>query len=99
MRPWTGALALAPLFPLAACAPLPLEVAEQQCLEQARAAMGPTGSATVIMDNRGHVSTGITLGISSDYLLGRDPQQVYEECVYRLSGQMPTVKLYIPPKN
>ena len=99
MRPWTPVLALTPLFPLAACGPVPLEQAEQQCLEQARAAMGPTGSASVAIDSHGNVATGFTLGISSDYLLGRDPQKVYDECVYRMSGQMPTVKLYIPPKQ
>ena len=92
-------MALTPFLPLAACGPVPLEVAEQQCLAQAQAAMAPTGSATVMLDNHGHVATGVTLGVSSDYLAGRDPQKVYEACVYRMSGQMPNVKLYIPPKQ
>ncbi len=86
------------LLPLAGCGPIPLAQAEQQCLERAQAAMGPQGSVQFQFDNHGNVSTGVTLGVSSDYLQGRDPAQVYDECVYRLSGQMPTQPLYALPK-
>ena len=37
----------------------------------------------------GDVSTGVSIGISSDFLRGRDPYEVYEECVFRKTGQAP----------
>jgi hypothetical protein len=96
----TRLILLAPFIylPLTGCGPVPVEVAEQQCLQQAREATGPTGSVSIGVDNHGNVSTGITLGVSSDYLAGRDPNQVYEQCVYRASGQMPRQPLYTMPK-
>jgi hypothetical protein len=88
------------LLPLSGCGPVPLEVAEQQCLEQANAATGPSGSMSIAVDNHGNVSTGLTLGLSTDYLAGRDPAQVYADCVYRASGQYPRQPLYtLPPKS
>ncbi|GLL16314.1 hypothetical protein GCM10017577_74960 [Pseudonocardia halophobica] len=35
--------------------------------------------------------------VSSDYLAGRDPAQLYESCVYRQSGQLPSQPLYSRP--
>jgi hypothetical protein len=88
------------LLPLTGCAVplLPVEVAEQNCLAQAQGATGPHGSASISMDNHGHVSTGLTIGVTTDFLAGRDPNQVYTECVYRASGQMPRQPLYTIPK-
>lgn len=93
-------IALVPfvLLPLAGCGPVPLEQAEQQCLAQARAAEGPQGSVSVQVDNKGNVSTGFEIGVSSDYVSGRDPSQVYDECVMRAAGQMPRQPYYTVPK-
>jgi hypothetical protein len=81
-------------LPLSGCGPVPVDQAEQTCLEQARGAEGPTGSVSIQIDNKGHVSTGVEIGVSIDYLAGRDPAQVYDECVYRASGQWPIHPYY-----
>lgn len=76
---------------LAACeAPLMSpERAAEVCEERARAAQGPTGSVTVGVNSRTGGYAGAEIGLSSDYLTGRDPLAVYEECVYQRSGQGP----------
>lgn len=74
---------------LAACGPVSPEVAARQCEEQARRAAGPTGEVGIGINSDGDVSTGVSIGISSDFLRGRDPYEVYEECVFRKTGQAP----------
>lgn len=73
---------------LAACGPMSPEQAAQHCEDRARAATGPTGSVTVGVSNKGPV-LGAEIGISEDYLRGRDPYEVYETCVRQRSGQGP----------
>jgi len=41
--------------------------------------------------------TGISLSVSSDYVMGRDPADAFNRCVMRQSGQMPTRPLYDQP--
>jgi hypothetical protein len=86
------------LLPLLGCGPVPLAVAEQNCLEQARLAEAPQSKVSVAIDNHGNVSTGFEIGVSSDYLQGRDPAQVYDQCVYNAAGQMPSQPYYTLPK-
>ena len=74
---------------LAACGPVSPELAARQCAERANAAAGPTGEASIGINNMGKVSTGFEIGVSSDYLKGRDPYAVYEDCVIAKSGQPP----------
>ena len=74
---------------LAACGPVSPELAARQCEERANAAAGPTGSASIGINNKGKVSTGVEIGVTSDYLKGRDPYEVYEQCVIAKSGQPP----------
>ncbi len=81
----TGILLL-PL--LAACGPVSPELAAKQCTERARAAQGPTGKISLGASNKGFQS-GIEVGISSDFIMGRDPQLVYENCVFDKTGQGP----------
>lgn len=83
------ALVFALLF-LAACGPIPRAQAEKQCLHQARLAEHPRGSVGVGIgsDGKPHVVGDIT--ITSDYLQGRDPSQVYDNCVFHRSGEMPS---------
>ena len=79
----------------AACAPVPQSPEEvaQACEARARAAQGPTGAVTVGVNSRTGLQTGIELGVSGDYLAGRDPVAVYTDCVIRRTGQQP----YRPP--
>jgi len=78
------------LLALAACGPVDLDVAERQCVEQARLAQRPRGEVGFGLDSKGNVGANLTLGISSDYVLGRDPDAVYAACVMDRSGQMPS---------
>lgn len=78
------------LLPLGSCGPIPVEQAEAICYNDARLAQQPRGAVGFGMDSRGRTAAGISLSISSDYLLGRDPDAVYSSCVYQRSGQMPT---------
>ncbi|WP_112311640.1 hypothetical protein [Pseudogemmobacter bohemicus] len=81
------------LLLVAACGPVPVHRAEELCLQAAREAKGPTGTAAI-----GIVSgpsgtrprSDLELNISSDWLMGRDPAAVYETCVVSKSGQVPT---------
>jgi hypothetical protein len=83
-------LALAALLPLLACGPVSRAQAERECLSQARLAEHPRGSVGVGMDSTGKLSPTFDVTISSDYLQGRDPSQLYDNCVMRRSGEMPS---------
>lgn len=74
---------------LAACGPISPERAADICEDRARAATGPTGEIGVGFNNKGETKAKLELGITSDYLRGRDPQRVYEECVRQKTGQGP----------
>ena len=76
---------------VAGCAPVLMspERSADQCEERARAAQGPTGSVTFGVNSESGGFGGASVGVSSDYLAGRDPLAVYNQCVYRLSGQAP----------
>ena len=78
------------LLGLAACGPIPVEVAERQCIESARLAQKPRGSVGFVADSNGNFGTTLEIGISTDYLAGRDPDQVYASCVQGRSGLPPT---------
>ena len=71
-----------------------VQEAERACLERARGASGPHGTAAVGMNSRGHTAGRLDVTISSDYLLGRDPSALYDACVQQKSGQLPTRPLY-----
>jgi hypothetical protein len=83
--------AIAALAALSACAApyLTPERAAQVCEERARAAQGPTGSISVGLNSDDGPVAGASIGVTSDFLQGRDPLAVYEECVYQRSGQAP----------
>ena len=84
-----------PLLLAVACTPVPPSPEEvaQECEERARAAQGPTGSVTLGANSRTGLYSGVEIGVTSDYLAGRDPVAVYTDCVIRRSGQQP----YRPP--
>ncbi|MBS1301350.1 hypothetical protein [Loktanella sp. SALINAS62] len=86
---WTASLGL---VALAACGPpLPPTIAqiEARCADQAAAAAGPTGQVSVGVSSAFGVQTGIAVGITDDFIRGRDPAVVYSECYTRLSGAAP----------
>ena len=74
---------------LAACGPMNPERAADICEERARAAVNPIREVGVgVSSDRGAVVGG-EIKITSDFLQGRDPQVVYEQCVRELTGQGP----------
>lgn len=79
----------AALAVLAACGPVSPELAARQCEERARAALGPTGEIGVGISSDGDTAGRFEIGVTSDYLYGRDPYQVYEACVRQKTGQGP----------
>jgi hypothetical protein len=95
MRAW-AALALVLPLALVACAPIPVDRAEDACFEDARLAAAPRGFVGLGAGSEG-VSGKLSVTVTSDYLQGRDPAQVYESCVFRKSGQMPRRPLYDRP--
>lgn len=74
---------------LAACGPMSPERAADLCEDRARAATGPTGEVGIGINNRGETRGSVEIGITSDYIRGRDPYVVYEECVRARTGQGP----------
>ncbi|KAA9005224.1 hypothetical protein [Histidinibacterium aquaticum] len=80
----------------AACTPTPPtpEEAAERCEARARAAQGPTGNVTVGVNSDDGPFTNATIGVTGDFLAGRDPVEVYRQCVYNLTGGEP----YRPPR-
>lgn len=83
-----SAIAVACLV-LTACGPVSPELAARQCEERARAATGPTGEIGLGVSTNGDARAGFEIGVTSDYLQGRDPYEVYETCVRQKTGQGP----------
>lgn len=73
---------------LAACGPVSPERAAKMCEDRARAATGPTGEIGIGVGSEG-ASGSFEIGVTSDYILGRDPYILYEECVREKTGQGP----------
>jgi len=78
------------LLPLGACGPMPVDQAERLCVEQANQALRPRGEFAVGVGSGGRAVGALDMTLSSDFLLGRDPAQVYDQCVKARSGQFPT---------
>lgn len=79
------------LLALAACTPVPVspERAAEICEVKARAAQGPTGSVTVGTNSNSGGFGGVEIGVSSDFIAGRDPLEVYSQCVFDRTGASP----------
>ncbi len=90
-------LALPLLALLAACGPIPLEEAERRCTEQARLAQQPRGNVAVGVNSKGQTAANFELHVTSDYIMGRDPAEVYKSCVKSRSGQFPSRALQDQP--
>lgn len=76
---------------LAACGPISPQRAADICEERAQAAQGVTGEVGVGIASGGKLHTDVDVGISisSDFIRGRDPYQVYDSCVRQKTGQGP----------
>jgi len=76
---------------VAACEPVPMspQLAADICEEQARAAQGPTTDITIGVNSEDGPFTSAAIGISGDFVAGRDPLEVYDTCVFRRTGQAP----------
>jgi hypothetical protein len=81
-----------------ACGPIPVNQAERVCLESARAAQQPRGEVGVGISSGGDLAGVIDVTVSSDWVLGRDPNAIFNRCVQRRSGQMPTRPLSAMPQ-
>lgn len=98
MRGCGALLVMTPaLLGLMACAPIPVDRAERACLASARDATGPRTEMGVGVGSQGVRGGYVQVGVSSDYIMGRDPSSVFQECVLRRSGQLPLVPLYDQP--
>lgn len=90
-------VALPLLAALVACGPIPVEQAERACVDSALSAKHPRGKIGLGINSDGDVATTAELSVSSDYLMGRDPSDVFNSCVKSRSGQFPTRPLYDQP--
>lgn len=100
MGAWTYRLCLLPLMAMAACGPVTVDQAERSCLRDAELAERPRGSAAVGIGtgSGGTRSYGaISLEMSGAFIRGRDPADVFDQCVQRRSGQAPTRPLSQQP--
>lgn len=86
-------MALALIGAMAACGPIPVERAERACLRDAELAVRPRTSVAVGIgagpDGGTRGFGNVSLEMSGDYLMGRDPAQVFDRCVQRRAGQPP----------
>ena len=82
---------------LMACTPqklMSVDNAQVVCTERARDAVRPQGDVYVGVGSGG-ADVGVGIGVSTDLLLGRNPETVYNECVKKKSGQAPSAPLQL----
>ena len=92
-KTFDSVLMLAVAMAVAGCGagePLSVEEAMVECEGAARQATRPTASVTVGVNSEGAVSSGFIIGVTDDFLAGRDPEDVYRDCVVRRSGKEPS---------
>ncbi|MDX8347011.1 MULTISPECIES: hypothetical protein [unclassified Cognatiyoonia] len=85
-----GILAICVLL-LAACESEPptREEAANRCEERARDAQAPNVGVKVGASSNDGPFASVDIGVTTDLLRGRDPLEVYEECVFNLTGEPP----------
>ena len=64
--------------------------AQKICLGKKRSAEGPTGEISLSTGSEGS-SAGVKLNFHSDYLVGKDPNSVYLDCMLQLSSRIKKV--------
>ncbi|PWK59322.1 hypothetical protein [Roseicyclus mahoneyensis] len=94
MRALLVALAL-PLT-LAACdTTVSPERAYADCSERARLAERPRGTVGLGVGSGGRAVSSFDVTVTGDFLSGRDPYVVYDQCFRRLTGAGPTRPLIL----
>lgn len=88
-----GVFALVSATLVSACGPIPLARAEKECFQRARLAVQPRGEISGGITSNGPAA-GFEIEVSSDFIQGRDPAQVYDACVFQKSGLPPSQPLY-----
>lgn len=74
---------------LIGCGQITPQAAADRCEDRARAAQGPEIGLTMgANSNSGPFASG-SISITSDAIRGRDPVEVYESCVFGLTGELP----------
>lgn len=81
--------ALPVLLLLAACGPISPERAAEICEDRARDAQGPTGGVTIGTNSNTGPFVNAEIGLTTDFIRGADPLEVYEECVFDRTGAAP----------
>ena len=82
--------------PVVGCGPVPVDQAEDQCFTPALQARNPLTGTNVGLGSEG-LTGELELTVTSDFVQGRDPAEVYNACVFRKSGQFPRQPLYARP--
>ncbi len=78
---------------LAACAPVPVRMAERQCHAQFAPHKPVSGEAGMGVATDGfHSKMRVNINLGAN--MQGDPSAAYDACVYRKSGQMPTRPLH-----
>ena len=72
-----------------ACTPMSPERAAEICEERARAAQGPEIGMTLGTNSDSGPFASGSFSISADAIRGRDPIEVYESCIFNLTGAPP----------
>lgn len=70
--------------------PVSVERAMAECRDRAIRATRPSAEITIGVGTSGHVASGLVIGVTDDFLVGRDPETVYRDCVVARSGEEPT---------
>jgi len=80
---------------LSACVvePPTVEEAMVDCVDRALSAQGPQAGARIGVNSKTGPSAGFSLGLTSDFLAGRTPDETFELCVRQKTGQGPTRQL------
>jgi hypothetical protein len=87
-------IALIASVSLSGCAYMSLQRAEETCVEDAKLARGPSGVIRVGTTTEGFRSKS-DITVSTDW--GKDPEQVFNSCVWRRAGQPPASPLASQP--
>jgi hypothetical protein len=71
------------------------ERAYEECSERARLAERPRGSVGLGVGSGGRAVSSFDVTVTGDFLAGRDPYVVYDQCFRRLTGAGPTRPLIL----
>ncbi|KEP69470.1 hypothetical protein FGG78_16840 [Thioclava sp. BHET1] len=79
---------------LAACAPVPVSLAERQCYTQFAPVRPLSGDARIGVSSDGGFESRTRVNVNLGANVQGDPSANYDACVYRKSGRMPSRPFY-----